>query len=54
LWDPRVDDQKALTTMQSTPHFFKTLTDFTLAKFDEFANLMVPTISTDALSTSEV
>jgi hypothetical protein len=54
LWDPRVDVQKALATMQSTPHLFKTLIDFTLAKFDELVILMVPTISTHALSTSEV
>lgn len=54
LWDPRVDVQNALATMQSTPHLFKTLTDFTLAKFDELVILMVPTISAHALSTSEV
>jgi hypothetical protein len=29
LWDPRVDVQKALATMQSTPHLFNTLIDFT-------------------------
>jgi hypothetical protein len=37
VWD-------VFATMQATPRLFKTLTDFTLAEFDELALLMAPTI----------
>jgi hypothetical protein len=40
--------------MQTTLYPFKTLTNFTLAKFDELITIMVPIISTHAQSTSEV
>ncbi len=52
--DARVGVQDTLTTMQATPHLFKSLTNFTLAEFDEFATLVVPTIFTHAQSTCEV
>jgi hypothetical protein len=40
--------------MQTTLYPFKTLTNSTLAKFDELATMMVPIISTHAQSISEV
>ncbi len=39
--------------MQATPRLFKTLTNFTLAKFDKLALLMEPTIVRHAQSTCE-
>jgi hypothetical protein len=37
VWD-------VFATMQATPRLFKTLTNFTLVKFDELTLLMAPTI----------
>jgi hypothetical protein len=44
--DPTIGVQDVLSTMQATPNLFKTLTNFTLAKFDEFSFLVVKIIST--------
>jgi hypothetical protein len=46
VWD-------VFATMQATPRLFKTLTNFTLAKFDELALLMAPAIVRHAQSTCE-
>jgi len=40
-------------TMQATPRLFKSLTNFTLAKFDELALLLAPAIVRHAQSTCE-
>jgi hypothetical protein len=45
--------QDVFTTIQAIPWFFKTSTNFTLAKFDELVLLMVLTIAYHATSTSE-
>jgi hypothetical protein len=42
--DPCVGVWIVFTTMWATPGLFKMLTNFTLAEFDKFAALMVPTI----------
>ncbi len=42
-----------IATMQATPRLFKTLTNFTLAEFDELTLLMTPTIMRHAQSTCE-
>ncbi len=52
--DPRIGLWNVLATMQTTLYPFKTLTNSTLAKFDELATMMVPIISTHAQSISEV
>ncbi len=52
--DARIGVQNILTTMWITPHLFKSFTNFTLAKFDELATLVVPTILAHAQSTSEI
>jgi hypothetical protein len=39
--------------MGTTPSFFKTLTNFTLQKFEELVVLVVPTIESHVQSTSD-
>jgi hypothetical protein len=46
VWD-------VLAIMRAMPRLFKTLTNFTLAKFDKLALLVAPTIVHHAQSTSE-
>jgi hypothetical protein len=53
LVDLGVGVRDVLATMWTTPRLFKTLTNFTLAKFDELALLVAPTIMRHAWSTSE-
>ncbi len=53
LVDSSVGVWDVLTTMQATPRLFKTLTNFTLAKFDELALLMALAIVCHAQSTCE-
>jgi hypothetical protein len=48
-----VEVQDVFITIQAIPWFFKTLTNFTLAKFDELVLLMVLTIAYHTRSTSE-
>jgi hypothetical protein len=43
LVDSSVGVRDVLATMRSTPGLFKTLTNFTWAKFDKLALLMAPT-----------
>jgi hypothetical protein len=52
--DARVDVWDILTTMWPTPHLCKSMTNFTLAEFDELVTLMVPTILAHAQSPGEV
>jgi len=51
--NPNVGVRDILTTMWATPCLFKSLTNFTLGKFEELAQLVVPTIITHARSTWE-
>jgi hypothetical protein len=51
--DARIGVQNVLTSIQAA-HLFKSLTNFTLAEFDESATLVVPTILAHARSTGEV
>jgi hypothetical protein len=53
LVDSSVGVQDVFATMQATPWLFKTLTNFTLAKFDELALLVAPTIMLHAQSIGE-
>ncbi len=46
VWD-------VLATMWTTPSLFKTLTNFTLQKFEELVALVVPTIDTHVQSTND-
>jgi hypothetical protein len=47
-------DQNVFITMWAILGLFKTLTNFSLLKFDELVTLMVPTIQTYAQSIGEV
>ncbi len=48
-----VDVRDILATMQATPSLFKSLTNFTLGKFEELPQLVVPTIINHARFTRE-
>jgi hypothetical protein len=53
LVDLGVEVRNVLAIIWATPRLFKTLTNVTLAKFDELALLMAPTIVCHVQSTNE-
>jgi hypothetical protein len=51
--DSNVGVWEVFDIMRATPRLFKTLTNFTLAKFNKLALLLAPTIVCHAQSTCE-
>jgi len=53
LGDHTICVQDVLATMQIIPSLFKTLTNFTLLKFEKLAAIVVPTIKSHVGSSSD-